>query len=104
MSEILFVLAETTVINATDHISSLLFILGVVERSRETRRESREEKIKEYFYGPRRVFFPHAFDVPFCEVQIFKIGAPALPDSCLPLGKYIIQNWRTNTLNNKSSM
>ena len=43
-------------------------------------------KIKEYFYGPRRIFFPHAFDVPFHEVEIFKIGAPALPDSCLPLG------------------
>jgi len=59
---------------------------GVVERSRDTRRETREEKIKEYFYGPRRIFFPHAFDVPFHEVEIFKIGAEALPDSCLPLG------------------
>nr|CAB3231681.1 polyribonucleotide 5'-hydroxyl-kinase Clp1 [Phallusia mammillata] len=59
---------------------------GVVERTREMRRDAREEKTKEYFYGPRKIYFPHAFDISFSEVQIFKIGAPALPDSCLPLG------------------
>ncbi|KAJ8950913.1 hypothetical protein NQ318_008351 [Aromia moschata] len=30
--------------------------------------------------------YPHSFDVKFSEVKIYKIGAPALPDSCLPLG------------------
>ncbi|XP_039272809.1 polyribonucleotide 5'-hydroxyl-kinase Clp1-like [Styela clava] len=59
---------------------------GVVERSRELRRDHREERIKEYFYGPNKIYFPHAFDVKFSEISIFKIGAPALPDSCLPLG------------------
>jgi len=51
------------------------------------RRDTREEKTKEYFYGPRRIYYPHAFDISFDEVEIFKIGAPALPDSCLPLGE-----------------
>lgn len=59
---------------------------GVVDRPREFRRDYREERIKEYFYGPRKIYFPHAFDVKFSEISIFKIGAPSLPDSCLPLG------------------
>ncbi|KAG2464268.1 CLP1 kinase, partial [Polypterus senegalus] len=59
---------------------------GVVERSKDYRRESRDEKIREYFYGFRGGFFPHAFDVRFSDVRIYKIGAPTIPDSCLPLG------------------
>uniref|UniRef100_A0A8C4SH97 Polyribonucleotide 5'-hydroxyl-kinase Clp1 n=1 Tax=Erpetoichthys calabaricus TaxID=27687 RepID=A0A8C4SH97_ERPCA len=59
---------------------------GVVERSKDYRRESRDEKIREYFYGFRGGFFPHAFDVRFADVRIYKIGAPTIPDSCLPLG------------------
>ncbi|XP_006012987.1 polyribonucleotide 5'-hydroxyl-kinase Clp1 [Latimeria chalumnae] len=59
---------------------------GVVERSKDFRRESRDEKIREYFYGFRGSFFPHAFDVKFADVRIYKIGAPTIPDSCLPLG------------------
>jgi polyribonucleotide 5'-hydroxyl-kinase len=30
--------------------------------------------------------YPHSFDVKWSEIKIYKIGAPALPDSCLPLG------------------
>uniref|UniRef100_A0A8C7HK52 Polyribonucleotide 5'-hydroxyl-kinase Clp1 n=2 Tax=Oncorhynchus kisutch TaxID=8019 RepID=A0A8C7HK52_ONCKI len=60
---------------------------GVVERSKDCRRESRDEKLREYFYGFRSaLFFPHAFDVRFSDVRIYKIGAPSIPDSCLPLG------------------
>uniref|UniRef100_A0A673IQ63 Polyribonucleotide 5'-hydroxyl-kinase Clp1-like n=1 Tax=Sinocyclocheilus rhinocerous TaxID=307959 RepID=A0A673IQ63_9TELE len=60
---------------------------GVVERSKDCRRETRDEKIREYFYGFRATsFYPHAFDVRFSEVRIYKIGAPSIPDSCLPLG------------------
>ncbi|XP_072354132.1 polyribonucleotide 5'-hydroxyl-kinase Clp1 [Scyliorhinus torazame] len=59
---------------------------GVVERSKDFRRESRDEKIREYFYGFRGSFYPHAFDVRFSDVRIFKVGAPTIPDSCLPLG------------------
>ncbi|XP_026135225.1 polyribonucleotide 5'-hydroxyl-kinase Clp1-like [Carassius auratus] len=60
---------------------------GVVERSKDCPRESWDEKIREYFYGFRgSSFYPHAFDVCFSDVRIYKIGAPSIPDSCLPLG------------------
>ncbi|KAF7707041.1 polyribonucleotide 5'-hydroxyl-kinase Clp1 isoform X2 [Silurus meridionalis] len=60
---------------------------GVVERSKDCRRETRDDKIREYFYGFRGIsFYPHAFDVRFSDVRIYKIGAPSIPDSCLPLG------------------
>ncbi|KAF5291354.1 hypothetical protein FQA39_LY03505 [Lamprigera yunnana] len=60
---------------------------GVVERSQTVRRENRDLKIREYFYGtPKNSVYPHSFDIKWAEVKIFKIGAPALPDSCLPLG------------------
>ncbi|CAG9813536.1 unnamed protein product [Phaedon cochleariae] len=60
---------------------------GVVERSKSIRSEARDQRIREYFYGTvRNSLYPHSFDVKFSEVKICKIGAPALPDSCLPLG------------------
>nr|XP_033777017.1 polyribonucleotide 5'-hydroxyl-kinase Clp1 [Geotrypetes seraphini]XP_033777018.1 polyribonucleotide 5'-hydroxyl-kinase Clp1 [Geotrypetes seraphini] len=59
---------------------------GVVERSKDFRRECRDDRIREYFYGFRGCFYPHAFDVRFSDVKIYKIGAPTIPDSCLPLG------------------
>ncbi|EFX63542.1 hypothetical protein DAPPUDRAFT_119123 [Daphnia pulex] len=31
-------------------------------------------------------FYPHSFELRFSDVKIFKIGAPALPDSLMPLG------------------
>ncbi|EFX62983.1 hypothetical protein DAPPUDRAFT_119643 [Daphnia pulex] len=58
----------------------------VVERSRQARVESRDQKIREYFYGSAAQFYPHSFEVRFSDVKIFKIGAPALPDSLMPLG------------------
>ncbi|KAJ8935027.1 hypothetical protein NQ314_013052 [Rhamnusium bicolor] len=60
---------------------------GVVERSKSTRSEARDQRIREYFYGtPKNSLYPHSFDMKFSEFKIYKIGAPALPDSCLPLG------------------
>uniref|UniRef100_A0A3P8VDF7 Polyribonucleotide 5'-hydroxyl-kinase Clp1 n=1 Tax=Cynoglossus semilaevis TaxID=244447 RepID=A0A3P8VDF7_CYNSE len=60
---------------------------GVVERSKECRRDTRDEKIREYFYGFRGVtFYPFSYEVRFSDVRIYKIGAPSIPDSCLPLG------------------
>lgn len=59
---------------------------GVVERSKDFRRECRDERIREYFYGYRGSFYPHAYDVRFSDVKIYKVGAPTIPDSCLPLG------------------
>ncbi|XP_041366573.1 polyribonucleotide 5'-hydroxyl-kinase Clp1-like [Gigantopelta aegis] len=59
---------------------------GVVERAQATRTEYRDNKVREYFYGVRNNLYPHTFDVKFSDVKIYKIGAPPLPESCLPLG------------------
>ena len=61
---------------------------GVVSRNQEQRTESRDTRLKQYFYGPHNNLFPHSFEVSFSEVKdrIYKIGAPELPSSCLPLG------------------
>ena len=57
-----------------------------MSRNQEQRTESRDTKLKQYFYGPHNNPFPHSFEVSFSEVKnrIYKIGAPELP-SCLPL-------------------
>ncbi|GLH13385.1 hypothetical protein R5R35_007426 [Gryllus longicercus] len=59
---------------------------GVVERSSGARAEARDARVREYFYGMRSPLYPHSFDVRFNETKIYKIGAPSLPDSCMPLG------------------
>ncbi|CAM4771744.1 unnamed protein product [Rotaria magnacalcarata] len=46
----------------------------------------RENKIREYFYGPRNNICPHVFTIDFSDVKLYKIGAPQIPDSCLPAG------------------
>ena len=49
-------------------------------------------RVKQYFYGSAATanLFPHSFEVKFADLKdkIYKIGAPAVPESCLPLGKY----------------
>ncbi|KAJ8881351.1 hypothetical protein PR048_017832 [Dryococelus australis] len=59
---------------------------GVVERNQLTRADTRDGRVREYFYGLRTPLYPHSFDVWFSDTKIYKIGAPALPDSCMPLG------------------
>eukprot|EP00096_Caligus_rogercresseyi_P011544 TRINITY_DN4557_c0_g1_i2.p1 TRINITY_DN4557_c0_g1~~TRINITY_DN4557_c0_g1_i2.p1 ORF type:complete len:425 (-),score=73.65 TRINITY_DN4557_c0_g1_i2:104-1378(-) len=61
---------------------------GVVERNTDQRMEGRDLRVKKYFYGHMGNLFPHSFDVKFSELKdrIYKIGAPALPESCMPLG------------------
>ena len=61
---------------------------GVVERPQEQRIEARDARIKRYYYGYDNKLFPHSFDVKFSDIKdkIYKIGAPSLPDSCMPLG------------------
>ncbi len=61
---------------------------GVVSRTQEQKTVARETQIKQYFYGPHGNLFPHTFDFKFSEIKdkIFKIGAPQLPESCMPLG------------------
>lgn len=61
---------------------------GVVERGGAQRVETRDNRIREYFYGrpPTQTFHPHSFQVKLPDAKIFKIGAPAVPQSCMPLG------------------
>ncbi len=61
---------------------------GVVERNQDQRTTARDARVRQYFYGPHGNLFPHSFEVKFSEVKdkIYKIGAPTLPDSCMPLG------------------
>ncbi|XP_075160250.1 protein CLP1 homolog [Haematobia irritans] len=59
---------------------------GVVERSKEQRAEARDQRIKEYFYGCKTPFYPFSFEVKFSDLKLYKIGAPPLPDSCMPIG------------------
>lgn len=60
---------------------------GVVERSSKTRMDDRDNKIREYFYGTKSILYPHTFDVVFDEILVYKIGAPELPQSMMPLGQ-----------------
>lgn len=65
---------------------------GVVERSKKLRHESRDLRIKEYFYGVRSPLYPRTVELKWPDVHIYKIGAPALPDSCMPLGMKTTNN------------
>lgn len=57
-----------------------------MERNRIQRIDSRDQGVREYFYGSRTPLYPHSFDVKWSESRIYKIGAPSLPASCMPLG------------------
>jgi len=61
---------------------------GVVEKSVDQRNNIRDERIKEYYYGHNKSLLPFSFDVDFSKIKdkIYKIGAPSLPSSCMPLG------------------
>ena len=67
-------------------VYKIFLFLKVVERSQSARAEARDARVREYFYGLRTPLYPHSFDVRFSDAKIYKIGAPALPDSCMPLG------------------
>lgn len=65
---------------------------GVVERNHNNRAESRDLRIREYFYGSRSPLYPHSIDVKWSDMKVYKIGAPSLPDSCMPLGMKAADN------------
>ncbi|MPD02449.1 Protein CLP1 [Portunus trituberculatus] len=48
------------------------------------RAATRDDRIREYYYGLHTKYHPHSFEVKMSHFQIYKIGAPALPDSCMP--------------------
>lgn len=58
-----------------------------MERSKQNRAEARDARVNEYFYGTAlQPLYPHSFDIRFTDLKVYKIGAPSLPDSCLPAG------------------
>lgn len=59
---------------------------GVVERTQAQRAEASDQLVREYFYGNRIPLYPHSFEVKWSEAKLFKIGAPILPSSCMPVG------------------
>lgn len=65
---------------------------GVVERSQQGRAESRDLRIREYFYGSKFPLYPHSIDVKWSDMKVYKVGAPSLPDSCMPLGMKAADN------------
>jgi len=60
---------------------------GVVTRPPETRKASREAKIKEYFEGQSGEFTPSSSTVPFKELNVVRVGGGYRPpSSALPAG------------------
>ena len=59
---------------------------GVQPRNKDQRREIRDFQIRQYFEGASLDLHPHSYDVRFSDFEIYKIGAPALPESALPIG------------------
>lgn len=60
---------------------------GVVARDAKVRGIARDAKIREYFYGrPDKGLYPHSFDIPFASLKVYRVGAPDIPQSCLPIG------------------
>lgn len=59
---------------------------GVVARSQQLRIEARDQRVREYFYGIKTPLYPHNINIKWSETKIYKIGAPILPASCMPLG------------------
>lgn len=48
--------------------------------------EGREARIREYFYGnPRNVLHPHTCEVRFSDIKVYRIGAPPIPNTLMPL-------------------
>jgi len=61
---------------------------GVVERTPEYRRASRERMFKEYFYGPMGDFAPASQTAYFSAISLYRIGGgPRAPSSALPIGQ-----------------
>ena len=72
---------------------------GVVDQSKKYRKEARDAQIRRYFYGSTckilgtTQFYPHSFDISFVHLKLYKIGAPSIPDSCLPIGMKLDDNY-----------
>lgn len=57
---------------------------GVVSKPQDMRSQYKNMRMHEYFYGSKSQLFPYVLNLN--DAKIFKIGAPHLPDSLLPMG------------------
>lgn len=60
---------------------------GVVDRDRESRKVTRDRRLREYFYGKDGKLNPISRTDKAERLQIFRIGATRAPSSALPLGR-----------------
>ena len=61
---------------------------GVVERTQEFRRATRDRMFKEYFYGPTGELAPASQTAYFSQISLYRIGGgPRAPASALPIGQ-----------------
>ncbi|CAH2313105.1 Voltage-dependent calcium channel subunit alpha-2 delta-3 [Pelobates cultripes] len=58
---------------------------GVSKQSKELRRKFQYQQMRDYFYGPRGLFYPHAFEVKFSDVHIYKVETSPVSESCIPM-------------------
>lgn len=65
---------------------------GVVSKTKSQRNEARDLRIKDYFYGSKFKLYPFSFEMKFSEMKLFRIGAPSLPASCMPIGIKVRKN------------
>ncbi|CEF65989.1 Polyribonucleotide 5'-hydroxyl-kinase Clp1 [Strongyloides ratti] len=71
---------------------------GIEPRTRDMRAAARTNAIHNYFYGDyTHKLCPHSFPLTFDSVIVAKIGAEALPDSCLPFGMKL-ENCKTKVV------
>ena len=49
--------------------------------------------MREYFYGIKSNLYPHNIEVKFSDVKIYKVGAPQMSDSLLPMGMSREENY-----------
>lgn len=61
---------------------------GVVIRDTDTRKSSRQKRVRDYFHGSHGQLRPYSQSLPLKELQIFQVGSAAgsLPSSALPIG------------------
>lgn len=63
---------------------------GVVTRSSTFRKDTRLQRCREYFYGPRGTLMPHSQTSRFHELKFYRIGGgPRAPSSALPIGELL---------------
>eukprot|EP01137_Pigoraptor_chileana_P035360 Opistho-2@29241 len=65
---------------------------GVVVHSVDYRRVSRNRRVREYFYGPTNDLSPSTLVIRFADLHLFKVGAPPVPLSMLPIGAAPVDN------------